>query len=357
MKETPFGVFTEAINPCNCFARCWCAAPAVQVTLLAPRLSHPPAAPEPTGQAVLSWPAGEVISQGFEQLNEVLSFPSWEWEKARCCFLMLLFYFAAASPSRCLNVTDYFTAVRAWEGGAEGEVKNLASASQTAASPVPQRLHRHQGLEGMGGKVTFWEARVHRSVTHLPSSANTDPLSPHLFNPSALRLGMPCWLRKHKPQAAFWSLSAVLFCQAEAFLSSDTNCLLCFPLGIRARFLRSSPSLCHPLGAGQLAGLREPGTDTTLCTALQPTLACLHRAWQWQFGIPGCRRAVGSSGYQAAEGQRSPVRASRTSTATPWFHTAYRELLPTAGLRSSQAWTEALREITITKNKKQKDTA
>lgn len=42
---------------------------------------------------------------------------------------MLLFYFAAASPSRCLNVTDYFTAVRAREGGAEGEVKNLASAS------------------------------------------------------------------------------------------------------------------------------------------------------------------------------------------------------------------------------------
>lgn len=147
---------------------------------------------------------------------------------------------------------------------------------------------------------------------------------------------MPCWLRKYKPQAAFWSLSAVLFCQAEAFLSSDTKCLLCFPLGIRARFLRGSPSLCQPKGARQLAGLREPGTDTTLCTALDAA------------------QAAGNSGYQAAEGQRSPERVIRASTATPWFHTAYRELLPTAGLRSSQAWTEALKEIRITKKKKQK---
>lgn len=100
--------------------------------------------PEPTGQAVLSWAARGVLSQpcsaraalapGSEQLNEVLSLPSWEWGKARCCFLMLLFYFAAASPSRCLSVTNYFTAVRAWEGGAEGEVKNLASASSLSAS-------------------------------------------------------------------------------------------------------------------------------------------------------------------------------------------------------------------------------
>lgn len=76
--------------------------------MLAPRLSHLPGAPEPTGQAVLSRAAGEVISQpcparaalapGSEQLNEVLSFPSWEWEKARCRFLMLLFYFAARLP-------------------------------------------------------------------------------------------------------------------------------------------------------------------------------------------------------------------------------------------------------------------
>lgn len=115
-------------------------------SLLAPRLSHPPGAPEPTGQAVLGWAAGEAFSQpcwaraalapGSELLNEVLSFPSWEWENARCRFLMLLFYFAAASPSRCLNVTDYFSAVRARDGESqEGEVKNLASASQTAGIP------------------------------------------------------------------------------------------------------------------------------------------------------------------------------------------------------------------------------
>lgn len=103
----------------------------------------------------------------------------------------------------------------------------------------------------MGGKFTFWEARaMPRSVTHLPRSAN-----PHLCNPSALSLAMPCWLRKYKPRAAFWSLSAALFCQAEAFLSSDTKCSPSFPPPC-PRELRTLP----PAAAPAFGSPREQGS-------------------------------------------------------------------------------------------------
>lgn len=174
----------------------------------------------------------------------------------------------------------------------------------------------------MGGKFTFWEARaMHRSVTHLPRSANTRSHS-HLFNPSAPRLGMACWLRKHKPRAAFWSLSAVLFCQAEAFLSSDTKCLLSFSPWDPHRLPPAAP--CQPEGAGQLAGLPRAWQGDHSAQPWSSPLHCMQRAWAGE--------DVGNSGYRAGEWQRSPVRVIRTSADAPRFHTAYRKLLPTAGL-------------------------
>lgn len=141
---------------------------------------------------------------------------------------------------------------------------------------MSQRLHRNQRLEGMGGKFTFWEARaMHRSVTHLPRSANTRSHS-HLFNPSAPRLGMSCWLRKHKPRAAFWSLSAVLFCQAEAFLSSDTKCLLSFsPWDPHTLPPAAAPAFVSPRERGSWQDSREPGRETTLHSpGAHPCTAC-----------------------------------------------------------------------------------
>lgn len=93
---------------------------------------------------------------GFERLNEVLSFPSWERERAWRRFLTLLFYFAAASPSRCLNVTDYFTAVRGFGRGEQrGKRKVWPELPELLASPMPQLPHRKHRLEGTGGKFTF----------------------------------------------------------------------------------------------------------------------------------------------------------------------------------------------------------
>lgn len=104
---------------------------------------------------------------GFEQLNEVLSFPSWERERAQCRFLMLLFYFAAASPSRCLNVTDYFTAVRASgrrREGAEGEVKKLASASRAAGIPDAPAAAQKPGAGRDGWKTHLLGSKSHAQV-------------------------------------------------------------------------------------------------------------------------------------------------------------------------------------------------
>lgn len=151
----------------------------------------------------------------------------------------------------------------------------------------------------MGCKFIFWEARaVHRSVTHLPWSDNTHrPRShSHLFNPSSLRLGMSCWLRKYKPRAAFWSLSAVLFCQAGAFLSSDTKCLLSFSSrDPRTLPPAAAPAFVGPRERGSWQDSREPGRDTPLCTApeLTPALPAkgLGRGGSGEFGIPGWRMA------------------------------------------------------------------
>lgn len=133
---------------------------------------------------------------------------------------------------------------------------------------MPQRLRRNQRLERMGGKFTFWEARAtHRSVTHLPWSADThSPRShSHLFNSSALRLGMSCWLRKYKPRAAFRSLSAALFCQAEAFLSSDTKCSLSFsPRDPHTLPPAAAPAFVSPRERGSWQDCRESGRDSAL---------------------------------------------------------------------------------------------
>lgn len=162
----------------------------------------------------------------------------------------------------------------------------------------------------MGGKFTFWEARaMHRSVTHLPRSANTRSHS-HLFNPSAPRLGMSCWLRKHKPRAAFWSLSAELFCQAEAFLSSDTKCLLSFsPWDPHTLPPAAAPAFVSPRERGSWQDSREPGKGDHSAQPWSSPLHCMQRAW--------AEEDVGNSGYQAGEWQRSPVRVIRTSAAAP----------------------------------------
>lgn len=82
---------------------------------------------------------------------------------------MLLFYFAAASPSRCLNVPDYFTAVRAWEGGAEGEVKNLASASQTAGIPGAPAAAQKPEAGRDGWQVHLLGSKSHAQLSNKPA--------------------------------------------------------------------------------------------------------------------------------------------------------------------------------------------
>lgn len=123
---------------------------------------------------------------------------------------------------------------------------------------MPRLLRRNQRLEGMGGKFTFWEARaMHRSVTHPPRSANTPgSRSPsHLFNPSALRLAMSCWLRKYKPQGCFLEpVSSALLSSRGLPVKRYKVLALLFPLGAAHASSGSSPSLCQPKGAGQLAG-------------------------------------------------------------------------------------------------------
>lgn len=128
-------------------------------------------------------------------------------------------------------------------------------------------------LDGISGKFIFWEARaMHRSITHFSSSANTQGscFHYHLFNPSALRLLKACWLRKYKPRAAFWSLSAAFFCQAEAFLSSDTKCSPSFPPGSCTGFLLQQSSLSQPKRHGSWQDAQVSGRRTTLHSHAAP---------------------------------------------------------------------------------------
>lgn len=102
---------------------------------------------------------------------------------------------------------------------------------------------------------------------------------------------MSCWLRKYKPRAAFWSLSAVLFCQAEAFLSSDTKCLLSFsPWDPRTLPPTAAPAFVSPR---ERAAGRTPeslaGTPHSAQPRSSPRTACK--------GLP--RAALGNSGQQA----------------------------------------------------------
>lgn len=128
------------------------------------------------------------------------------------------------------------------------------------ASPTPQLL-QGKTWKGWREKLTFWGAKA------MPTSANTQVSCScsHLFNPSALRLVVSCWLRKHKPQAAFWSLSAALFCQAEAFLSSDTKCSLSFsPWELRTLPPAAAPAFVSPREQGGWRDARVSGRETAL---------------------------------------------------------------------------------------------
>lgn len=140
---------------------------------------------------------------------------------------------------------------------------------------------------------------MHRSVTHLPRSANTQGsrFRSHLFNPSARRLAMSCWLRKYKPRAAFWSLSAALFCQAEAFLSSDTKCSLSFsPWELHMLPPTAAPAFVSPREQGSWQDARVSGRET----ALRGPVAH-HHMHAKDLGRGG------SGEFRAGEWQRSPV--------------------------------------------------
>lgn len=82
---------------------------------------------------------------GLMQVNEVLSFPSWEWESAWCYFLTLFFYFSVTSISRCLNATDYFT--RREEKNLESVLQSVGSHKPRAASYNPEQDRLAGGLE------------------------------------------------------------------------------------------------------------------------------------------------------------------------------------------------------------------
>lgn len=146
-----------------------------------------------------------------------------------------------------------------------------------------QQLHRHQRLEGMGGKFTLWEAgAMHRSGTNLPWPADTHrPCShSHPFNPSALSLAGSGNI---SPRLLFGA------CQQCSFVKQRPSCQVIqsacspFPLGIRARFLPQQP---QPLSArGSRAAGRTPGSlaGTQGHHSAQPQsspLLCSQRAGQ-----------------------------------------------------------------------------
>lgn len=90
---------------------------------------------------------------------------------------MLLFYFAAASPSRCLNVTDYFTAVRGLGRGEQrGKRKIWPALPELLASPdAPAAAQKAETLEGTGGKFTFLGSRSHAQVVNPPTEVCKHP--------------------------------------------------------------------------------------------------------------------------------------------------------------------------------------
>lgn len=166
--------------------------------------------------------------------------------------------------SECHRLLHCCANLRRGEHRGKGKIWQVLP--ELPAPPMPQLQDRNQRLEGMGGKFTFGEARaMPRSGTHLLRSANSGGTCSrsHLLRPSALRLVMSCWLRKYKPQAAFWSLSAALLCQAGAFLSSDTKCSLRVSPRELTRFLPQQPQLLSAPGSGTPGGLAE----RPLCTA------------------------------------------------------------------------------------------
>lgn len=90
----------------------------------------------------------------------------------------VILFCSAASPSRCLNVTDYFTAVRAREGGAEGEVKNLASASRTAGIPDGPEAAQKPEAGRDGWQVHLLGSKSHAQAGDTPAMVCQHPQSP-----------------------------------------------------------------------------------------------------------------------------------------------------------------------------------
>ena len=158
---------------------------------------------------------------------------------------------------------------------------------------MPQLPYRNQRLEGMGGKFTFWEARAtHRSVTHLPRSADTQgPCShSHLFNPSAPRLAVSCWLRKHKAPGCF--LEPV---SKRSFVKQRPSCQVIqsarspLPPGSCTSFLQPQPQPLSAQGSGA-AGRTPRGLPARpLCTALHHHAARNGAGQGRRWGIWGSR--------------------------------------------------------------------
>lgn len=266
--------------------------------------------PEPTGQAVQSWDSQEsyqpvLLDRGWaattlEQLNEVLSFPSWERERAQCRFLVLLFYFAAASPSRCLNVTDCFTAV---QGSWRGERRGKREVWQVLAELLSIPDAPLGGQEPEPGRDR-WE--IHLSgVIHLPRSANT--WGSCLQLPSLSPLHTPAWdvMLTQETQAQGCFLEPV----SSALLSSRglpvkwyKVLALLFPLGAAQASSHSSPRLWQPKGSRAAGRMPVPPAGTRLSAAPQSTAT--HA------------RGLGREnlGDQAGEQHRSLVRRIRCTS-------------------------------------------
>jgi len=161
----------------------------------------------------------------------------------------------------------------------------------------------------MGGKFTFWEARAtHRSVTHLPRSADTQgPCShSHLFNPSAPRLAVSCWLRKHKAPGCF--LEPV---SKRSFVKQRPSCQVIqsarspLPPGSCTSFLQSQPQPLSAQGSG--AAGRTP-TAPQLTTTLHAT--GLGRGGDGESGGAGWRTA-GITGLDERQGSAHRFGAKR----------------------------------------------
>lgn len=255
--------------------------------------------PEPTGQAVQSWDSQEsyqpvLLDRGWaattlEQLNEVLSFPSWERERAQCRFLVLLFYFAAASPSRCLNVTDCFTAV---QGSWRGERRGKREVWQVLAELLSIPDAPLGGQEPEPGRDR-WE--IHLSgVIHLPRSANT--WGSCLQLPSLSPLHTPAWdvMLTQETQAQGCFLEPV----SSALLSSRglpvkwyKVLALLFPLGAAQASSQSSPRLWQPKGSRAAGRMPVPPAGTRLSAAPQSTATHARGLGREKSGGPGWRTA------------------------------------------------------------------